>query len=64
MPNDSSDRQDCDGLTPIHRRIHCTAAEDAVESVDELEQIAVDHLLDTLSEVALAIARRRENEDK
>jgi len=48
------------GLTPIHSRIHCAATEDISGNDDELEGIAIDHLLDTLAEVALAIARRTE----
>ena len=50
------------GLTPIHNRIHCAATKDSLKPDDEneLEGIAVDHFLDTLAEVALAIARRRE----
>ena len=48
------------GLTPIHSRIHCAATDDTSGNDDELEGIAIDHLLDTLAEVALAIARRRE----
>ena len=47
-----------DGLTPIHGRIHCGATPDITE-VDELGLIAIDHFIDTLAEVATAIARRR-----
>ena len=52
-----------DALTPIHRRIHFPATPDASEHDEdetELDRIAIDNLLDTLAEVALAIARRRE----
>ena len=52
------------GLTPIHQRIHCGATPDAIKpdlgNENELDSIAIDHFLDTLAEVALAIARRRE----
>ena len=51
-------------LTPIHSRIHCAATPDTTESDHELDQIAIDHFLDTLAEVALAIARRREQLDQ
>ena len=51
------------GLTPIHRRIHCGATPDTAESDNELDHIAVDHFLDTLAEVAMAIALRREQLD-
>ena len=56
-----------DALTGIHRRIHCAATPDAPEHDEdetELDRIAIDTLLDTLAEVALAIARRREQLDE
>ena len=42
--------------------IHCAATPDATkhdEHETELDRIAIDNLLDTLAEIALAIARRR-----
>ena len=56
-----------DALTGIHGRIHCAATPDAPEHDEdetELDRIAIDNLLDTLAEVALAIARRREQLDR
>ena len=56
-----------DALTPIHRRIHFPATPDASEHDEdetELDRIAIDNLLDTLAEVALAIVRRREQLDR
>ena len=56
-----------DALTGIHRRIHCGATTDAPEHDEhetELDRIAIDNLLDTLAEGALAIARRREQLDR
>ena len=56
-----------DALTGIHRRIHCGATPDAPEHDEhetELDRIAIDNLLHTLAEVALAIARRREQLDR
>ena len=52
-------------LTPIHRRIHCGATTDTMqpENENELDNIAVDHFLDTLAEVALSVARRRQQLD-
>ena len=47
------------GLTGIPRRIHCSATQDNVEHESELDRIAIDNFLDTLAEVALAIARRK-----
>ena len=56
-----------DALTRIHGRIHCAATPDASEHDEdetELDRIAIDNLLDTLAEVALAIARRGEQLDR
>ena len=47
------------GLTPIPLRIHCPATTDWVGGKDELDEIAVEHFLDTLAQVALAIASRK-----
>ena len=47
-------------LTSIHRRIHWPATPDTTESENELDQITIDHFLETLAEIAIAIARRRE----
>ena len=52
------------GLTPIHRRIHCAATPDTNEGANELDIINVDNFLDTLAEVALAIARRRKQPEQ
>ena len=52
------------GLTPIHRRIHCAATPDTIGDGSELDQLAVDNFLDALAEVALVVARRREEIDR
>jgi len=52
-----------DALTPIHRRIHCGATPDTNEN-EELGLIAIDHFLDELADIALAIVRRREHPDQ
>ena len=54
------------GLTPIHGRIHCAATPDTLKDQleNELDQIAIDHFLDTLAEIVLAIARRRQQLDQ
>ena len=59
-PPEESGREN--GLTPIHRRIHCAATHDTVNEQigNELDQIAIDHFLETLSELAMAIVRRSE----
>ncbi|HZA25468.1 MAG TPA: hypothetical protein VFA32_23210 [Dehalococcoidia bacterium] len=46
-------------MTPIRPGIHCSATTDWVGGNDELDEIAVEHFLDTLAQVALAIASRR-----
>ena len=57
-PGDPSRIDDQNGLTPIPRRIHCAATDEDLDSGNELDQIAIDQFLDTLSEVALAIIQR------
>ena len=54
------------GLTPIHGRIHCGATPDPNKDQleNELDQIAIDHFLDTLAEIVLTIARRRQQLDQ
>ena len=48
-----------EGLTPIHRRIHCAATDDtSEEEYSEADQIIVDNFLNTLAEIALAVAAR------
>ena len=47
------------GLTSIPQPIHCPATTDGVGGDDELDQIAIKHFLDTLAQVALAIASRK-----
>ena len=56
-----------DALTGIHGRIHCAATPGATgldEHETEFDRIAIDNLLNTLTEIALAIARRREQLDQ
>lgn len=53
------------GLTCIHSRIHCPATQTDVEAeYDELDEIAIEHFLDTLAEVALSVATRSIEEDQ
>ena len=48
-----------DGLTGIPQRIHCAATQTSGgSSTDELDDIAIEHFLDTLVETAIAIAAR------
>ncbi len=49
-----------DGLTCIHGRIHCGAADGPIDDENESHQIEIRHFIDALAEVALAVARRKE----
>ena len=49
-----------DGLTCIPQRIHCTATPDTNRDENELDRIAIDTFLDTIADIALAVARRRQ----
>ena len=60
VPENNACPEDRDGLTPIHRRIHCAATGDTPERIDEIDQIAIDYFLDTFAEVALAIVHRKQ----
>jgi hypothetical protein len=53
------------GLTSIPPRIHCPATTERVGGWDELDEIAIDNFLDTLAQVALAVASRKaaQNQD-
>ena len=51
-----------EGLTCIPPCIHCAATPDTEADkaeASELDRIAVDHFLDTLAQVVLAVAARR-----
>ena len=51
------------GLTGIPDRIQCLASRNTQEAgYDELDDIAVEHFLDTLAEIALSVAAREANE--
>jgi hypothetical protein len=47
-------------LTTIQGRIHCPATTDSGGTyTDEVEQIQIDHFLQTLADIALAVASRK-----
>ncbi len=49
-----------EGLTPIHGRIHCAATPDTPEDENsETDMIVVKNFLNTLAEIALAVAARQ-----
>jgi hypothetical protein len=45
-------------LTSTHRHLHCAATPEGGE-LSELDRLQLDHFLDLLSEVAMAVARRK-----
>ena len=48
------------GLTCIHSRIHCAATQDPGEDgYSETDTIVINNFLNTLAEVALAVAARQ-----
>ncbi len=52
------------GLTGIPRGIHWRATTETTEGSPELDQIAIDHFLDTLTQVALSVASRKLSKEK
>ncbi len=48
-----------EALTSIPEGIHCAATPEDPNGQDELDEIAIDHFLDTLAEVAMAVVNRR-----
>ena len=53
------------GLTCIHARIHCPATQTDVEDeYDELNEIAIEHFLSVLAQVALEVASRKITENE
>ena len=57
QPGDESGGSD--GLTRIHRRIHCLATNQPGAAENELQEREITHFIDALAEIALAVARRR-----
>jgi len=55
---DPSRTDDQNGLTPIPRRIHCAATEDASEGTD-IEAIQRKEFVRVLAEIAMAISKRQ-----
>ncbi|HZA23069.1 MAG TPA: hypothetical protein VFA32_10775 [Dehalococcoidia bacterium] len=51
-------------MTPIPHRIHCPATTERVGGNYELDEIAVEHFLDTLAQVALSIASRKQAKNR
>jgi hypothetical protein len=62
MPRKSQSQQPSgpeNGLTGIPSGIHCPATTERVGGQNEIDEIAVEHFLNTLAQVALAVASRR-----
>ena len=47
-------------MTSIHPRIHCAATPDGADECSEVDDITVNSFIETLAEVAMAIADRRQ----
>jgi hypothetical protein len=52
------------GLTSIPPRIHWPATTERVGGQDEIDDLAVEHFLNTLAQVALAVASRKTAPDR
>jgi hypothetical protein len=52
-----------DGLTCIPESIHCVATSEGSEDNNELDCVAVENFIDTLAEIALAVAARSVSHD-
>ncbi len=51
-----------EALTCIHQGIHCAATEEPepdADTLEELNELDITNFLDTLVEIALAVARRK-----
>jgi hypothetical protein len=48
-----------EGLTRIRPGIHCSATTDTGAELEELERMQINHFLNTLAEIALAVASRQ-----
>ena len=59
MTRSGSKSDPLNGLTPIHQPIHCAATTNGGGALDEVGQIQVNHFLQTLARIALAVASRK-----
>jgi hypothetical protein len=62
MPGKSKNSKESgegNGLTSIRPGIHCPATTERVGGQDEIDEIAIDNFLDTLAQLALAVASRK-----
>ncbi len=67
MSGPNKKEKEAKALTCIHQRIHWTATEEPepdTESREELNELDITNFLDTLVEIALAVARRRQGQDR
>ena len=66
-PNQNSVRSKesdvCCSLTHLPERIHCATADGASHSDAEIDRIDTNGFINALAEVALAVARRKEESD-
>ena len=47
------------GLTSIPQPIHCVATDEGEDEHNEADRVIIQHFLQTLAEIALAVAARR-----
>ena len=59
-PRATNTPEDESGLTSIHSPIHCGATDDT----QKLDELAIDNLLQILADIALSIAKRRDQVDQ
>ena len=67
MSGPSEKNKGLKALTSIHTRIHCAATDEPepdTEGREELNELDITNLLDTLVEIALAATRRRQGQDQ
>ena len=57
--------QECpeEALTSIRECIHCVATQDT-DGDAEMDRIDIDNFLDTLADIAMSIARRKEEREE
>ena len=63
MPRSPKKSDSENGLTGIPQPIHCAATTDGGGVLDDIDQIQVDYFLQTLAQIALAVAARKVDSD-
>ena len=63
QPDPHRKNEPLEGLISVDGRIHYTATPDTTEEQNDLDGIQIESFLSTLADVALAVARRKEQLD-